>query len=324
LTRTCQGFTSARLVAALELCWSAIRTRHPQVPAAVVVIGPGSTSKPNDALKLGHFAALRWQHGPDRLPEVLVSGEGLARTPEEVFTTLVHEAAHGLADARSIQDTSRQGRWHNARFAALADELGLIPAKDDRLGWSPCRLPQSTRDTYAAVIDELAAAMGAYRHPDEPLQRTRASNNNGHSLTCACPRRIRVSHTTAEEGPIVCGRCHATFTTEPGPPSASDLPVYGYGQAPAELATRTQLSLAGLRPGPQPPAARLVWRHGLRAAALYRIDLAAPKRPTTPAQRAATERAMTLRRTCGLCGQIRPYCISRRTRLCLTCAGGAR
>src|SRR4029450_12326513 len=98
--------------------------------------------------KWGHFASMRWQRGSDRLPEVLVSGDGLARTPGEVLTTLLHEAAHSLADARTIQDTSRQGRWHNKRFAALATELGLDPRMDPRLGWSPCTLPPETAETY--------------------------------------------------------------------------------------------------------------------------------------------------------------------------------
>ncbi|WP_238487764.1 tyrosine-type recombinase/integrase [Actinoplanes flavus] len=67
-------------------------------------------------MKWGHFASLRWQHGDRQLPEVLVSGEGLKRSPAEILVTLLHEAAHGLADVRGIQDTSRQGRWHNKKF----------------------------------------------------------------------------------------------------------------------------------------------------------------------------------------------------------------
>ncbi|MQA17813.1 MAG: hypothetical protein GEV09_28270, partial [Pseudonocardiaceae bacterium] len=102
------GFTSAQLVAALETAWTAIRDRHPKVPAAVVVVGSGTTSR---QAKYGHYAAMRWQHGTDRLPEVLISGEGLQRLATEVLTTLLHEAAHGLADTRGIKDTSRQGRW---------------------------------------------------------------------------------------------------------------------------------------------------------------------------------------------------------------------
>jgi len=30
-----------------------------------------------------------------------------------------------VADVRGVKDTSQQGRWHNRRFAVLADELGL-------------------------------------------------------------------------------------------------------------------------------------------------------------------------------------------------------
>ena len=43
----------------------------------------------------------------DKLPEVFVGDEGLARGPADVLGTLLHEAAHALADVRGIKDTSR-------------------------------------------------------------------------------------------------------------------------------------------------------------------------------------------------------------------------
>src|SRR4051794_5933069 len=164
LTPTCQPdpFTTARLVTVLEAVWAAIRTRHPEVPAVVIVVASGSPARANDTLTLGHFASSRWQHGEARLPEVMVSGEGLSRTPAEVLATLLHEAAHGLADARDIKDTSRQGRWHNQKFAKLADELGLDVTKDDRLGWSTTTLRDTTTHTYRATLDRLGAVMTAY------------------------------------------------------------------------------------------------------------------------------------------------------------------
>ena len=129
---------SASAIVALEDAWTAIRTRHPELPAVVIVLGAGS-GQCSGALKLGHFAALRWTttdsakhgegfdgaNGSEPLAEVFVGGEGLARGPGEVLATLLHEAAHALADVREIKDTSRQGRWHNAKFKALADELGI-------------------------------------------------------------------------------------------------------------------------------------------------------------------------------------------------------
>jgi aminoglycoside phosphotransferase (APT) family kinase protein len=133
LARTGQhdGITGADLVAALDRAWRVIHAHHPDLPAAVVVVASGTAT---GQLKHGHYAAMRWQHGSDRLPEVLVSGEGLNRPVSEVLTTVLHEAAHGLADIRGIKDTSRQGSWHNQKFATLADELGLDTTKDPRIG----------------------------------------------------------------------------------------------------------------------------------------------------------------------------------------------
>ena len=52
---------STPMIAALEQAWSDIRTRHADVPAAVIVLGAGSIGVPAGVLKLGHFAAMRWR-----------------------------------------------------------------------------------------------------------------------------------------------------------------------------------------------------------------------------------------------------------------------
>ncbi|MGI5236996.1 hypothetical protein [Dactylosporangium sp. CA-139066] len=208
---TASPFTTAALVRELEAAWTVIRGFHPEVPAAVLVVASGSAAKSGSALTLGHFATSRWQHGDTQLPEVMVSGEGLSRTPAEVLCTLLHEAAHGLATARGIQDTSRQGRWHNAKFKQLADEVGITVTKDDRIGWSVSTLPDTTAQRYAVTLRHLAAVMSAYRHPDPTGATGRANNNNGVSAECACPRRIRVSTSVFTEGPILCGVCGTPF-----------------------------------------------------------------------------------------------------------------
>ena len=90
-----EGAISAPMVAALENAWAAIRARHPQIPAVVMVLGAGSVGT-GGGLRLGHFAAMRWAEpdqpdnepggggtGPVRLPEVFVGGEGLARGPAD-------------------------------------------------------------------------------------------------------------------------------------------------------------------------------------------------------------------------------------------------
>ncbi|MBM0275807.1 RRQRL motif-containing zinc-binding protein [Micromonospora tarensis] len=100
------------------------------------------------------------------------------------------------------------------------------------------------------------------------------------------------------------------------------IPTYWWKGAPSGFATRRQLTAAGLRPGGQPVAAQVLWRGvgGTRTAYPYRVDLAAPKRTATPAQRAAIAKALTARRTCRTCHQVRPYVIPRSLGECLTCS----
>lgn len=218
---TPDGPISSPMVAALEHAWAAIRARHPEVPAVVMMLGAGSIGNAG-GLRLGHFAAMRWAD-PDqptteddgvavRLPEVFVGGEGLARGPADVLGTLLHEAAHALAHVRGIKDTSRQGRWHNARFKTLADELGIEVTKDRRIGWSPTTMPAGTRDAYAEVIDELGRVLRLHRSVE--IGGGRAKKPSPPPCVCGCGRRIRVSKSVLAAGPITCGVCGTEFTAD--------------------------------------------------------------------------------------------------------------
>jgi hypothetical protein len=177
------------------------------VPEAVLVVASGADGK---RLNLGHFAPHRWQvHGADR-HEVLVGGEGLHRGPVDVLGTLLHEAAHGLAQARDIQDTSRQGRYHNRRYATLASELGLEVASVPPIGWSATTVPDTTAAAYAGQLQELQAALVLWRRHDHRLGPGPRSRNLL-AATCGCGRRIRVAKTTLAEAPILCSLCAQPF-----------------------------------------------------------------------------------------------------------------
>jgi hypothetical protein len=199
--------TASLLVAALERTWQTIRTRHPDVPEAVLVVASGSEGK---RLNLGHFAPHRWQVAGAERHEVLVGGEGLHRGPLEVLGTLLHEAAHGLAQARSIQDTSRQGRYHNRRYAHLARELGLDVATVKPIGWSATTVPETTAAVYAGQLEELHAALVLWRRQEHRIG-TGPRSRNLLAATCCCGRRIRVAKATLAEAPILCGACQQPF-----------------------------------------------------------------------------------------------------------------
>lgn len=163
----------SRLIAALEHAYGAVREICPDLPTNVIFItGTGRPSNARRSLKYGHFAAERWaeradtpeqeQGRPARAHEILVTGEGLARGAEPAFTTVVHEAVHALARVRNVQETSRQGRYHNRKFVELADELGMEYTHDTAdvtHGFSAVTLTDATKQAFAEEIARLDRAI---------------------------------------------------------------------------------------------------------------------------------------------------------------------
>jgi hypothetical protein len=100
------------------------------------------------------------------------------------------------------------------------------------------------------------------------------------------------------------------------------IPTYGWRMAPAHLATRRQLRAQGLCPGGNPVVAQLMWAAGrkVRVAYFYDLRTARPKRVPSPSQLAALDKAMTTRRTCPKCGQVKDYCIPTSLGACPDCA----
>jgi hypothetical protein len=210
---------ASRLVAALERTWTTIRARHPQVPEVVLVVAAGSDPR-GTRLTLGHFAAGRWQLAtptggqPADRAEVLVGGEGLRRGPVDVLGTLLHEAAHGLAYAHGISDTSRQGRYHNRRYAQLAREHGLQVAEQTPFGWTATTVPEATAAGYGDQLAELSAALVLWRRTElaRPAEPGRARSTL--ACSCACGRRLRIARSVLEVAPILCGACAAPFAPD--------------------------------------------------------------------------------------------------------------
>ncbi|MGW0413185.1 RRQRL motif-containing zinc-binding protein [Streptomyces collinus] len=103
----------------------------------------------------------------------------------------------------------------------------------------------------------------------------------------------------------------------------SSLPVFRWRLAPDGYATRRQLRARGLRPGGQDVAAELQRprrRRGPLVAYLYRVDLAKPVRPMTPAKWAALARANAARRICSACRRDAGYVIPASLGMCTACA----
>jgi hypothetical protein len=196
------------LLKILEDTWLEIRRWHPDIPPAVIIIASGTDSKNP---RWGHHAPGRWNVSGQQYAEVMISGEGLRRTPEEVLGTLLHEAAHALAHARGIKDTSRQGRYHNKHFKTHAEQLGLIVTCDDRNGWATTALSDVTKIAYARQLADLAQAMTMWRHGEATPGSAPRRNSNLIAAACPCGRSIRVAASTLAEAPITCQACDGDF-----------------------------------------------------------------------------------------------------------------
>ena len=127
----------------------------------------------------------------------------------------MHEAAHGLAQTRQVQDTSRGGRYHNRRYATLARELGLEVASVKPIGWSATTVPEPTASAYAWQLEELQAALVLRRRQEHRIG-TGPRARNLLAAACGCGRRIRVAKATLAQAPILCGACQQPF--EPADP----------------------------------------------------------------------------------------------------------
>jgi len=140
---------------------------------------------------------------------VFVAGEGLQRGGASVLATLLHEAAHGLAQVCGVADVSRDSRYHNRRYKVFAEEVGLTVSTTGTIGWFRTELPEATAKRYQREIDRLGSAFTLYPRVEDRGNRKRPGNLS--VARYACPRRIRVAASTLGQGPIMCGVCGSQF-----------------------------------------------------------------------------------------------------------------
>lgn len=197
----------SRILAVLEDIWQAIRQHHPEIPPVVIIIASGTEGK---QARYGHHAPGRWYVANQERAEIMISGEGLRRDANSVLGTLLHEAAHALAAARGIKDTSRQGRYHNKHFKTLAEELGITTGFDGHIGWSITTVPATTAALYADQLAALKTAMILWRRDEILIPKERRSSNLI-AAVCPCGRSIRAAASTLAEAPITCTACGGQF-----------------------------------------------------------------------------------------------------------------
>lgn len=195
---------ASAVLAELERTWDVIRRHHRELPRIVVVLAQGGH-------KFGHFSSGAWvdKASTSELPEVLIATEALERGTEQMLTTMLHEAAHGLSWARGVRDCSQQQR-HNAHFRDAAAEVGLIATEAGWRGWATTELTDMARERYSEELRRLAKVATIAR-------RRSGGSTDRNYVRCECPcgRTIRAALRTMAGGQITCGECGGAFEVRP-------------------------------------------------------------------------------------------------------------
>ncbi len=81
-----------------------------KLPRTVITIQ--SSPKTNGYITIDKL----WTVEGERFREINISAENMKRPPENVLATLLHEMVHLLCMENGIEDTSKNGRYHNKLF----------------------------------------------------------------------------------------------------------------------------------------------------------------------------------------------------------------
>jgi hypothetical protein len=216
-----KNHVNSTIVTALEKAWAEIHKQNPDVPTAVMVVASGSMGR--KGLKLGHFAEGRWitkkksveAMRKSQVSEVLIGGEGLEQGGNEVMSTLLHEAAHGMAVTRGKKDTSRGGRYHNRIFAEFAVELGLDVQKNGPHGYNDTAMTKATQKAWKATIKALDKAIARrFRLMEAQGGGKKKAATRMLLAMCECKTKIRLSRAAYEAAPIICSECDRHFVVD--------------------------------------------------------------------------------------------------------------
>lgn len=201
---------------ALARLWRAVHSNEPDLPAVEFTVA--KSRGPRRLVDYAQYTSSKWIRRSDagteqHVGEVTITVEALEKGVGRLFAAVLHVAAHALAEARGVYDTSREGRYHNGLFRDIAQELGLTAEQHGSNGWSKTVADDDTISRYQPQHDALAAALTAHdRVPDAPAPAARLLRAR---CECTPPRPLYTSRTSFEAGEIICGKCKANFVLDP-------------------------------------------------------------------------------------------------------------
>lgn len=140
--------------------------------------------------------------------EINICAEYLARPFEQVAETLLHEMVHLYNLQIGVQDTSRNGTYHNKKFKEAAEQHGLTVEKDAKYGWTITKLNPEAKSFISGFQDKK---FELHRKSLPKLSGVSSSKQSTRKYVCPlCGMIIRAT----KEVNVVCGDCRCGFVEE--------------------------------------------------------------------------------------------------------------
>lgn len=226
--------TGSQIISTLERVWKRVQQfgrtyAEVEIPDVIIITGSGQESR---GIRLAHVAFETWdeRQREGRSHELFVSGETLGRGAESALTSVLHEATHIVARLKGVQDTSRDGRYHNQQFVETARTFALDyqhEKKNDLIGFSAVTLTDLGRAWWADELAQLEAEIRASIPtvelvpvtPGDPTDdrvkiakpAPAAPTRRRNTYRCEC-RTVAMFPDEFEAGPVACGVCFHVFT----------------------------------------------------------------------------------------------------------------
>ena len=159
---------------------------------------------------MGHFThAKMWKAGEESFHEIMVSANYFERGARAVLGTLLHEVAHSIDLQNGIQGTSGDG-YHNQKFKATAESLGLTITQAKGIGWSITEVSDACAERWAAALALIENGL-ALMADAEQGKKAGGRNKNLISARCGCGGVIRLSAKVLEKCAPICKNCRQEF-----------------------------------------------------------------------------------------------------------------
>ncbi len=151
--------------------------------------------------------------------EIKIPATALASSKEHIAGVLLHEMVHCHCRAKGIQDTNKNGSYHNQKFMEQAVAHGLTMGdKDKRYGWSNTYLSEDTKaflkDKFGDIEHErflIYRALEEKKESETDKDKPKAPRLTRKYICEKCNRML-MSDDSAE-GKLMCVDCNEPFIT---------------------------------------------------------------------------------------------------------------